>query len=143
MNLIKAYKNKGKMGTYYITAKAEIKEITALCEQDLEKITYLQNKSEQHYLIPNFDDCVKVGITLRDSKEVEFWAEVKSDIPYFSDQGKTITISDFIEDLGKNTFTDLTEFLTKNQEKNSKDSIQMSRLQQSSNPDCNNQVRLS
>ncbi len=118
MNLIKKHRSKEKMGTYYVTAKAEMKAIIALCEQDLEKITYSENKSQQSYLIPNFDDCVKVGIILRGTKDIEFWAEVKADIPYFADQDKTITISEFIEDLGKNTFTDLTDFLTKNQEKN-------------------------
>ncbi len=111
MKLIKAYENKEKRGTYYTTAKSEQEKILSLCEQDLDKITTSRSKNEQHYLIPNYSDCVKVGITLTNISEVEFWAEVKSDVPYFGDKSVTITIEDFIDDLKNNTFTELTDFL--------------------------------
>ncbi|KKN64095.1 hypothetical protein LCGC14_0495220 [marine sediment metagenome] len=112
MNLIKEHKNKEKMGKYYFTAEAEKAKVLALCEQDLDKLQTQTAKTDLHFIIPNYHDCIKVGISLLGEKDLEFWAEVKSDIPYFGDKSETITIDNFIEDLSSNTFTNLPEVLT-------------------------------
>ena len=75
---------------------------------------YLQTNKTIHYIVLDYDDSVRLGVTIHELYQTfNFWVEVKSHVPFFADSSKSLTWAQFIEEVEDSGMEEVQEEMRK------------------------------
>lgn len=88
-----------KRQTYQFIIESQFKEFLDFINDYDQNLLF---KRDNRYILVDYHDSVRLGMSImEDFREVDFWVEVKSDVPFFADSCESISWKQYMTEVGE------------------------------------------